>query len=147
MFPAQFFPFPEGLEITEVIPPTDQDDAGAVQSAWIDLSQYEGNVALCLHSALADAGTSPTLTITIQHREDSADTPAALPASSLQDGDGNNDTFDVVTDAANGGLQTRALIRAETRAQIQVTATVGGTSTPSFVFGMFLVASNKYGAF
>lgn len=147
MFPSQFQPYPEGLEIVEVIPPTAAADAGATASDWIDIGEYEGNLALCLQAALASDGTAPTLTISIEHRVNSADTPAALPAGALQDGEGNNDTFDVVTDAANAGLQKRALIRSSARAQIKVTATVGGADTPAFEFAMFLVGSKKYGAF
>lgn len=148
MFPAQFFPFPEGLQIVELIPATHQVDAGAVASGWTSINEYEGNIAICLIAALASAGSSPTLTITAQHRVDSSDAGDTLPSTSLiNPSTGAADTFDVVTDAVNNGLQVLGLVKAEVRAQINVTATVGGTSTPTFDFAMFLVASNKYGAF
>jgi hypothetical protein len=145
MFPAQFMPYPERLTYTEVIPNTRVAAAGDTDSGWIDLNEFEGNVALVLQ-AEEISGTDPTLNVTIEHRQDSDDTPAAIPASSLQDGAGNNATFAEVTDVAEEGLQVLALIRSELRAQIQVTVTVGGTSSPTFDFSALLVGSNKYGA-
>jgi len=148
MFPAQFFPFPEGFQIVELIGPTHQVDTGAVDSGWVPIAEYEGNIALCLDAALASAGTTPTLTIAVTHRVDSNDAGDTLPSTSLiNPSTGAAASFAVVTGAANAGLQVLGLVKAEARAQIKVTATVAGTSTPTFDFNMFLVASNKYGAF
>lgn len=144
---SEFHAYLESLAFAEVIPNTRVTAAGTTQSAWIPLGEYEGNVALVLQAPLASAGTSPTLDVTIEHRVDASDTPAALPASSLKDPDGTNGTFTQVTDAVGAGLQMKAIIRAEARAQIRVTVTVTGTSSPTFDFSMMLVAADKYGSF
>ena len=88
-------------------------------------------------------GTSPTLDLTIQHREDSSDTWANIPAAALYDPATNEAaTFTQVTDAANS-TQTLALKREQLKAEIRAVLTLAGT-TPSFVSGVYLAGQAKY---
>ena len=145
-FNTQFTPYPERLVFKEAIPPTSVTAAGATDGAAVDINEFEGNIAIVVDAILATAGTTPTLTFTVEHRADSGDSWGAVPADALIDASlGTADTFDVVTAAANGGVQVKGLVRARCKAQIRVVATVGGTSTPSFKFSAILVVSNKYG--
>lgn len=144
-FNTQFTPHPENLAVAAAIPPTSVTAAGATNGTEININEAEGNVLILFHSILATAGTNPTLTPTVEHRVDSSDSWGAVPADALINEEGEEDAFDVVTDAANGGLQKRGLVRARCKAQIRVVATVAGTSTPSFKFSAAVVYSNKYG--
>lgn len=145
-FNTQFTPHPENLVYKESIPASSVAAAGATNGAAVDINQFEGNVAIVVDSIRATAGTTPTLTFTVEHRTDSGDSWGAVPADALINGaSGQAATFSVVTDAANGGVECLGLVRARVKAQIRIVATVGGTSTPSFKFSGIVVGSNKYG--
>lgn len=145
-FNTQFTPYPEKLAYAEAIPPTSVTAAGATNGSAIDINDLEGNIAILAHAILATAGTNPTLTFTVEHRANASDSWSAVPADALIDPDsGEATTFEVVTNAANGGLQVLGLVRARCKAQIRVIGTVAGTSTPSFKFSAAIVASSKYG--
>lgn len=144
-FNTQFTPYPAQLEYVEAIPPTSVAATGATEGSAVSINQYEGNLAIIAHAILATAGTNPTLTFTVEHRDSGSDSWGAVPADALLNEDGTASAFGVVTNAANGGIQKRELVRARCKRQIRVIGTVGGTSNPAFKFAANLVASNKYG--
>lgn len=144
-FNTQFTPYPDQLQVVEAIPPTSVTAAGATEGSAVSISEYEGNILLVAHAILATAGTNPTLAFTVEHRASASDSWGAVPADALIDANGDADTFDTVTGAANGGVQKKGLVRARCKAQIRVVATVGGTSNPAFKFSAVIVASKKYG--
>lgn len=145
-FGTQFTPYVEKLHYIEAIPPTSVTAAGATNGAAVSINELEGNLAVLAHAILATAGTTPTLTFTVEHRVDSGDSWGAVPAAALINPDtGAAATFGVVTAAANVGLQVLGLVRALCKAQIRVVATVAGTSSPSFKFSAAVVGSDKYG--
>lgn len=146
MFGTQFKPYPGTLVYKRSLKPASVTAAGATDGDWVSINEFEGNVAVVVDGILATAGTTPTLTFTVQHRSDSSDTPAAVPAAALIDpATGAADTFDVVTDAANDGVQVKELVRDMVKAQVRIVATVAGTNSPSFKFSGMFVGSNKYG--
>ena len=139
-FNTEFTPYPENLHYAEAIPPTRVTAAGATNGAWVNINEFEGNIAL------AAAGTTPTLTFTVEHRANSSDSASAVPADALiNPATGDADTFDVVTDAANAGLQKLGLVRNRVKAQVRIVATVAGSSSPTFTFSGVLVGADKYG--
>lgn len=143
---TQFTPYPGRLVYKELIPPSSVTAAGATNGTTTDINIFEGNIALILDAILATAGSSPTLTVTVEHRADANDSWGAVPADALINPDtGAASAFSVVTDAANGGVQKRELVRARCKAQVRLVATVAGSSSPSFKFAAIGVASNKYG--
>lgn len=145
-FNTQFTPHPEQLQFVEAIPLTTVSAAGATNGSAVSIGEFEGNVALLVQAPLAAAGTNPTLTFTVEHRVNASDSWGAVPAAALIDpATGNADTFNVVTGAANAGLQKLGLVRAMCKAQIRIVATVAGTSSPTFTFGAIVVGSKKYG--
>lgn len=145
-FNTQFTPYPEKLHYFEAIPPSSVAAAGATNGTETLVNELEGNLAVIVDAILATAGSSPTLTFTVEHRTGSAGSWGAVPANALIDpSTGLAATFKVVTDAANGGQQKLGLIRSLCKERVRVVATVGGTSTPSFKFSAVLVGSDKYG--
>lgn len=143
---TQFYPYPGALHFVEAIPQTRVTAAGATNGTALTLSEFEGNVAIGVHSLRATAGTTPTLNYTVEHRASASDSWGAVPAAALIDPDtGDADTFTQTTDAAGGGLEIVELVRARCKAQIRVVATVAGSSSPTFLFSAFIVGSDKYG--
>lgn len=143
---TQFTPYPEKLHFFEAIPPTSVTSAGATNGTETLVNEMEGNLAVSVDAILATAGTNPTLTFTVEHRTGSAGSWSAVPAAALiNPSTGAPATFNVVTDAANGGLQKLGLVRSLCKERVRVVATVGGTSTPSFKFSALIVGSDKYG--
>src|SRR5262245_9658942 len=110
---TQFYPYPGKLHYIEAIPPTSVTTAGATNGSAVNVNELEGNLASMVHAILATAGSSPTLTWTVEHRADSGDSWGAVPADALINPDtGAAATFGVVTAAANGGVQVLELVRA-----------------------------------
>jgi hypothetical protein len=145
-FNTQFEPHPEKLHITEALPNTTVTSATGTNGTDVTIGEAEGNIAAVVQVKLASAGTNPTCTITVEHRVDSTDSWAAIPAAALiNPSTGAAATFGVVTDAANGGMQKLGLVKAMLKAHVRLVATVAGTSTPTFQFSGVLVFSDKYG--
>ena len=127
--------------IMPLYPAASRDDSVAEGDA-VDVTTLADNLLVLLDSA-AGSGTTPTLNLAIQHREDAADTWAAVPAEALYDpATGQAATFAAVTDAA-ASVQTLALRRARLKAQVRAVLTIGGT-TPAFVCAAYLVGLPKY---
>lgn len=145
-FNTQFTPYIEKAHAVEGVPPTKTTAAGATQGSAVSIGEWVGNIMVLVNAPLASAGSSPTLTWTVEHRVDSTDSWGAVPAAALINPlSGAAATFAVVTDAANPGAQKLGLVKALCKAQIRLVATVGGTSTPTFVFAGFFIGSDKYG--
>ncbi len=120
----------------------DERGAGAVEGSGVDIKDVAGNPVILL-DAEAGSGTNPTLDLVIQHRADASDTWGAVPAAALYDpATSTADTFDQVTDAAN--TQVLALRREMLKAEIRAKITIGGTDTPKFVCGVYLIAQPKF---
>lgn len=143
-FNTQFTPYPAKLKFLEAQPLTRVAAAGTTNGAAVSIGELEGTLALVVQAPLL-TGTTPTLTISVEHRVDSTDTWAAVPAASLiNPSTGANATFSVVTDAANNGIQKLGLVKNLCKAQVRVNFVVAGT-TPVAIFGAQIVGSDKYG--
>lgn len=113
----------------------ESDRTSVATSSAVDLQGYEGLGELELLCELASAGSSPTLAVKVQDSATSgggyADISPAL-------------AFETVTDAANGGLQTLKMNFSTLKRFIKVVPTLGGTSTPTFTFGVNLRGRKKF---
>jgi hypothetical protein len=122
--------------------PVDSRDESAAAGAAVDIAELQGDMRVVL-DAEAGTGTAPTLDLALQHRADSADSWADIPAAALYDPEtGQAATFDQVTGAA-ASTQVLALRREQLKAQLRAVLTIGGT-TPDFVCAAYLIALPKY---
>lgn len=110
----------------------------------VDISGWANNPVVLLDSTSGDDADA-TLNLTIQHRADSTDDWANVPAAALYDPDtGDADTFDQVTNAA-ASMQTLALKRELLKAEVRAVLTIAG-ATPVFVCGVYIIGQPKYSA-
>lgn len=100
----------------------------------VDVRSYDGIAQIILTSSAATAGTSPTLDVKIQESD------------SLGSGytDISGAAFAQVTDAADS-TQMIALNIGEHKQYLRVIGTIGGTATPTFQFGVVMVANRESG--
>lgn len=98
----------------------------------LDVEKYEGVGKVVLHSTAASAGTNPTLDVKVQDSPDNSTGWADIPGA----------TFAQVTDAAS--LQAIHIDLSAAKKYIRVVGTLGGTSTPTFLYGVELLAHPKY---
>lgn len=113
----------------------------AVNSSWLDVSNYEGHVLIIVNSAAAS--TADTLDITVLENTASTGSGSAVPADALFDpSTGVADTFDQITDAGSS-FQVKALKLERVAQYIRVTATAAG-GTISIPVGVCIVATKKY---
>jgi hypothetical protein len=103
-------------------------------SSAIDLKGYEGIGELELIAELASAGTNPTLAVKVQECDTSGGTYADVDPALA---------FATVTGAANGGVQALKMNFSALKRFIKVVPTLGGTSTPTFTFGVTLRGRKK----
>jgi hypothetical protein len=131
-----------GLAEISALYPIDSRDETVAAGAGVDIKDLDGNL-LVLFDAEAGTGTStPTLSLDIQHRADSADSWAAIPAAALYDpATGAAATFDDVTDA--DATQVLALKRELLKAEVRGLMAITGT-TPDFLCAAYLVGLPKY---
>lgn len=115
------------------------------QGSALDISRLEGNLEV-IASVTAVSGTNPTLDITIEERVDADDTWAAIPDAAYfnpaTDVAGVSAKFTQVT--TTDSYQIRGLKRQYLKAQIRVVGTIGGTSTPTFDFGVIVRGEDRY---
>lgn len=104
-----------------------------VSGTGVDLRQFDGDVALILDAAAASAGTNPTLDVTVEHSDSSGSGYTAISGAA----------FTRVTDTAS--QQILVISKDEARRFVRVTATIGGTNSPSFTFSVNGVGVRKYG--
>ena len=97
----------------------------------VDIRDYVGLAMVILDAGAATAGTSPTLDVKLQESSDD---------STYSDISGA--TFTQVTDSA-ASHQTLRLDLKPLKRYIRVVATVGGTSTPTFAYGVTMVAAKQ----
>ncbi len=101
-------------------------------SSGVDVSDYTGAMNIILQSSAATAGTNPTLNCKLQESDESG--------ANFTDVSGA--TFAEVTDAAD--VTEMIIVNVdELKQYIRVVCTVGGTSTPTFQFGVSAVASKQ----
>lgn len=103
----------------------------------IDLQGYTGIGLIVLDSAAAGAGTNPTLDVTFEESDDNS-TFTAVPAGAFL-GDGN---FTQVTNAVS--KQVRKFVVDDRKRYIREAHAIGGTSSPSFTYGVALLGQKKY---
>src|ERR1043166_8432587 len=96
----------------------------------VDLLDYEGVAAFVLNSGAATAGTNPTLDVKIQHSDTttSGDFVDVSPAMA----------FTQVTTTAGVQLLTKNV--SDLKRYVRVIGTLGGTSTPTFDYGVSILA-------
>lgn len=97
-------------------------------STGVDISAYDGPLHLILQSSAATAGASPTLNCKLQ----TSDT------SNADFADVTGAAFTEVTDAADI-TQMITVQAAALKKYVRVVCTIGGTSTPTFGFGVAMV--------
>lgn len=100
----------------------------------VDIRQYDGPAQIILMASAATAGTSPTLNIKLQHSDVVNDGFEDVPGAA----------FNQVTDAADLTqmipVQASALKR-----YVRCLCTHGGTNTPTFGYGVVMVAFRHNG--
>jgi hypothetical protein len=121
-----------GVTGTAVVTPAVVNATGAIGSS-VDLQGYEGVAILDLQS-INTAGSSPTLALKIQDSADNSTFADVSPALA----------FTGLTTTTVNGQQELKLDLATVRRYIQVYATIGGTSSPSYTLGVRLLARKKY---
>lgn len=105
--------------------------ASSVTAAF-DVSSYEGPIEFTLAAGAATVGSSPTLDVKITH--------CATAAGSYSDVTGG--AFTQVTTTA--GVQTIVVDKNALHQFVEVSWTIGGTSTPTFPFGIIAKGFHKY---
>ena len=124
--------------------PVGTRDEAVLAGDGVTISGLEENLVVLLDSA-AGTGTSPTLDLAIQHRADSSDSWADVPAAALYDpATGEAATFAQVTDA-DASRQQLGLRREHLKAQVRAVLTIGGTG-PDFICAVTLLGMPKYSA-
>jgi len=98
----------------------------------VDLVALEGVAAVFLDSA-AGTGTTPTMTVKLQHSDDDGSADAYADISGA--------TFAQVTTAAS--KQTITVDLSQAKRWIRAVTTIGGTS-PSFTFSVCIAGQQKY---
>lgn len=105
-----------------------------VTGSAVDVREYEGKGQVILMSSAATAGTSPTLDVKLQDSTTSGGSYSDVTGA----------TFTQVTDAAD----STEMIPIDFDASdgfIKVVGTIGGTSTPTFQFGVAIIGQKKSG--
>lgn len=97
-----------------------------------DTLGLEGSFLVILAASAATAGTNPTLNVKIQHSDAAAGTYADVTGAA----------FTEVTTTA--GMQMLVLRRDKVKQFIKVIGTLGGTSTPTFAYGVAIGSVQKY---
>lgn len=99
----------------------------------VDVSGYTGPINVVLMSSAATAGTTPTLNVKLQESD--------TIGSGYTDVSGA--TFTEVTDAADATEMITIKNVDELKKYVRVVGTIGGTSTPTFGFGVVAVGRLK----
>lgn len=101
----------------------------------VDLLAYEGQAKIILNAGAATAGSSPTLDVKIQHSDTTTSGDFA---------DVSGAAFTQVTDVSGtAGVQTLDVNVSALKRYLRVIGTIGGTSTPTFSFGVEFVGIKK----
>lgn len=125
-----------GVELVSLAPNLSRTSSS--NGSFVDLSAYEGIVGLVVDAGAATAGSSPTLDVTLDESEDGSTGITAVPASAYVEATNP----DRVTNAAQ--LIFRRFDKGGRKAKVRAAWAIGGTSTPTFPFGVFLVVRKKY---
>lgn len=103
----------------------------ALDGTPIDISSLEGSVLVLLDAGAATAGSTPTLDVKLQHSDTQGGT-----YTDVTDG-----AFAQVTDTA--GHQKLVLRTDLLKPWVKAVGTLGGTSTPTFPYGVSLLGLPK----
>jgi len=122
----------EQANVVELIPAAVR--TSTVTGSAVDTRALDGVCQIVLMSSAATAGTSPTLNVKLTH--------CATSGGSYTDVTGA--TFAQVTNAADS-TQMIAVKAGELERYVKAVGTIGGTSTPTFGFGVALVGMNHAG--
>jgi len=101
-------------------------------SAAFDTEAYEGTGLFVLSAGAATAGSSPTLDVKLTHCDTSGGTYTDVPSGA----------FAQVTTVA--GVQALAVDLDTVKRYVKVVGTLGGTSTPTFPYGIAFTGLKKY---
>jgi hypothetical protein len=99
-----------------------------------DLSAYSGFCHVILQSSAATVGTNPTLNVKLQHCDTSGGSYEDITGAA----------FTQVTNAADT-TQMITIKPDELKPYVKVIGTIGGTSTPTFGFGVSMVGCLQSG--
>ena len=113
--------------------PLVSDRTSTLTGSAVDLAGYDGPAHIILQCEAAGAGTNPTMNVKIQH--------ATASGGTYNDVSGL--AFAEVTETDS--TQMISCQVSDLRQFIRVVGTLGGTSSPSFTFGVSMVALKKDG--
>lgn len=113
-----------------------QTTASAFNGTGVDISQYEGDIAVTVSAPVASS--ADTIDFKVQESEDNSSF-ADVDSGTLVDANGDSATFTQVTDAV-AVFETLYLKRGLLKRYVRVVATVAGTS-PDVIFTGFLTAN------
>lgn len=117
------------VELAPVLRRTSTLTGGAV-----DVSKYAGYGQMILASAAAAAGTTPTLNVKLTHCDTSGGSYTDVTGA----------VFAEVTDSADSTQMVQVEMDS-LKKFVKVVGTIAGTATPTFDFGVVLVAAAKSG--
>jgi len=104
----------------------------ALTGTAFDITDYEGTILVVLEAGAATAGTTPTLDVKLQHSDTSGGTYADVTGAA----------YTQVTTTAS--QQVLRIDCDAVKGFIKAVATYGGTSTPTFPFGLTVIGHKKY---
>lgn len=119
--------------VIELIPCA-QRTATVTPSTGVDVRKYAGPMNIILQSSAATAGTAPTLDCKLQHSDVAGSGFADVSGASFAQVT-TSDVTEMITVNDVGALKPF----------FRVVCTVGGTSTPTFQFGVSAVAKLQSG--
>lgn len=107
--------------------------------SFVDLSAYEGIIALVVDAGAATAGSSPTLNVTLETSEDGSTGITAVDGTTAYTEAAEPDQVTTT------GLQIiRHMDKAKCKLKVRAKWVIGGTSSPAFPFGVALLVRKKY---
>lgn len=106
--------------------------------SFVDLSLYQGILGLIVDAGAATAGSSPTLDVTLEESEDGSTGITAVPVGGYTEG---TNPDQVTTTAAQ---IIRHFDKGARKAKVRAKWVIGGTSTPTFPFGVMLIVRKQY---
>jgi len=119
-----------GATAIEAAPPASR--TSALLGSAIDTVVYDGVFAAILASSAATAGTNPTLDVKLTSSDTSGGTYTDVPGGA----------FAQVTTSAVA--QMIPIDTGKCKRYVKIVGTLGGTSTPTFVYGVALLGQKKY---
>lgn len=101
-------------------------------STYVDLLNYEGEIAVILAVQDATSGSSPTLAVKLQHCD--------TTGGSYTDVSGGGFT----SYTTSGSIQTISLVRHNLKRYLEINFDIGGTAAPAYPVSAVVLGMKKY---